>query len=124
MLAKQEPKIWSIAVVNKGGSQQTLIDMKHRSGIIIMMIGMPISGDRGAHEQRQPAAKGPCPPRGGHIELSPRELAGVLSQEKRHSGKQNRQAKSVSPDNRVDIAARDPKSNRSVKARDHSSCGY
>src|ERR1035438_4104599 len=50
-----------------------LLDMYSICGIIVITIGMPILGDRGAREKRQPASEGPCPPRRGHTEFGTRE---------------------------------------------------
>ena len=49
------------------------LDMYSYCGIIVITIGMPILGDRGAREKRQQASEGPCPPRRGHAEPSTRE---------------------------------------------------
>src|SRR2546429_8105619 len=49
------------------------LDMYSYCGIIVITIGMPILGDRGAREKRQQASEGPCPPRSGHAEPSTRE---------------------------------------------------
>src|SRR5258708_31751520 len=49
------------------------LDLSSWCGIIITTIGMPILGDRGAREKRQPASEGPCPPRRGHTESGTRE---------------------------------------------------
>jgi hypothetical protein len=50
-----------------------LLDIHSVGGIIMITIGMPILGDRGAREKRQQASEGPCPPRRGHAEPSTRE---------------------------------------------------
>ncbi len=52
------------------------LDMYSCCGIIVITIGMPILGDRGAREKRQPASEGPCPPRRG--QRGPHKLQGAV----------------------------------------------
>lgn len=44
------------------------LDASCRCGIIIITIGVPILGDRGARQERQPASQSSSPPRRGHVE--------------------------------------------------------
>ena len=44
------------------------LDARCRCGIIMITIGVPILGDRGARQERQPASQSSSPPRRGHVE--------------------------------------------------------